>query len=85
MARLKTTTVNGKLSVVGTIDTEYLSLGSTTVTGISDTVTNDSTKLATAKAVYDYVQSVLNSGAANKYGNWKIDTNSSGIFFTYTG
>lgn len=77
MAYLKSTTIGGKLNVIGTLATNEATIGSTTVNGIATSITNDDTKLATAKAVYDYITSnagVMSSTASGKTVTTKVTT-----------
>lgn len=77
MAYLKSTTIGGKLNVIGTLATNEATIGSTTVNGIATSITNDATKLATAKAVYDYITSnagVMSSTASGKTVTTKVTT-----------
>lgn len=87
MARLKSTTIAGRLSVAGYVETRVLTINSKTVNNIADSITgndNDASSLATAKAVYDYVQSLFADGIAT-YGPWRIESVSNNLTFTYTG
>lgn len=72
MAYLKSTTIGGKLNVVGTTTTNSVTMGSTTVNGIATSITSDATKLATAKAVYDYI--TANAGTMSSSANGKTVT-----------
>lgn len=68
MAYLKSTTVAGKLSVAGDLETASLTMNGATVTGITSATTDTGAKLATAKFVVDYI--TTNTG--------KITNNTSG-------
>lgn len=58
MAYLKSTTVAGKLSVAGDLETSSLTMNGVTANAITSTASDTGTKLATAKFVIDYISSV---------------------------
>lgn len=87
MARLKSTMVAGRLSVTGYVETNLLTISSKSVNAITDTITggaSDTNSLVTAKAVYDYVQSLFADGVTT-FGPWEIESVSNNLTFTYTG